>query len=78
MNDLVLMSYRSLLHPYPYSTKSMPSHAYVPLDRMPRKVYFSTSFFPRTVAEWNSLPAELVATATSLESFKTSVWAVVA
>ena len=76
-NDLVLMSYRSLLLPYPYTTKSMPAHAYVPLDKMPRKVYFSSSFFPHTIAEWNSLPAELIATSPSLESFKTSVWSVV-
>ena len=75
-NDLVLMSYRSLLRPYPYSTKAMPAHAYLPLDKSPQKLYFSSSFFPRTVSEWNSLPHS-VAAAPSLEAFKASVRAIV-
>ena len=70
-------SYCSLLKPYPYVTQGMPAHAFVPLDKMPHRVYYSTSFFPRSVAEWNSLPADLFTSVTSLESFKTSVRAVV-
>ena len=76
-NNLVLMSSRSLLIPYPYHTKTMAPHAFLPLDRTPSKLYFANSFFPRTVANWNSLPHS-AATAPSLESFKTAVWAVVA
>ena len=75
--NLTLMSYCSLLKPYPYVTQGMPAHAFVPLDKMPHRVYYSTSFFPRSVAEWNSLPADLFTSVTSLESFKTSVRAVV-
>ena len=55
-NNLVLMSTRSLLLPYPYLTQGMPEHAFIPLDKLPPKLYFSMSFFPRTVAEWNKLP----------------------
>ena len=75
-NNLVLMSTRTLLIPYPYATKSMPPHAFVPLDLIPVKLYFSTTFFPSTVIAWNSLPVS-VATAPSLEVFKSSLMAVV-
>ena len=71
-NNLVNSTYRSLLTPYPYSTKNMPSHAFVPLDLIPTKQYFSSSYFPRTVQEWNSLPTS-TAQAPSLEAFKASL-----
>ena len=74
-NNLVLMSYCSLLIPYPYSTQSMPLHAFVPLDKHPHKNYYASTFFPQTIRDWNSLPAD-VANAVSLEAFKTSVRAV--
>ena len=74
-NKHVLMTYNSLLLPYPYLTKSMPAgaFAYVPLDKMPHRVYYISSFLPNTVADWNLLPETLLATVTSPESFKTSV-----
>ena len=71
-NNLVLMSYRALLSQYPYVTKNMPPHAFLPMDKMPPKLYYSTSFFPRTIAEWNSLPHS-VANAPSLEAFRSAV-----
>ena len=77
VNDQVLMTSRSLLIPYPHHTKSMPPHAFTPLDMTPPKLYYATSFFPRTVAEWNSLPHD-IASAPSLEAFKTSVTAALA
>ena len=70
-NNLVLMTYRNLLTPYPYTTKAMPLHAYVSLDKHPYKLYYSSTFFPQTIRDWNRLDAE-VATA-PLEVFKTSV-----
>ena len=71
-NDLVLMTTRSLLLPYPHFTKGMPAHALTPLDKLPPKLYYSMSFFPRTVAEWNKLPPVVVA-APSPEVFRTSL-----
>ena len=68
-NSLVNCSYNSLLCPYPYTTKNMPAHAFKPLDLNPRKLYFSNTFFPRTVQEWNLLPPN-TAEAPSLEAFK--------
>ena len=68
----VMMSYRSLLTPYAHLTKAMPPHALTPLDKSPLKLYYSMSFFPCTVAEWNKLPSS-VAEAPTLEIFKTSV-----
>ena len=75
-NRLVLMPTNTLLIPYPYSTKSMPPHAFTPLDLIPVKLYFSNSFLPKTVGEWNLLP-HCVATAPSLEAFKASLMSVV-
>ena len=68
-NNLVLMSSRSLLVEYPYNTKNMPNHAFMPLDLIPKKNYFSSTFFPKTVQDWNQLPPS-TATASSLEDFK--------
>ena len=70
-NDLVHMSSRTLLTPYPYFTKNMPTHAFTPLDLLPSKSYFSNTFFPRSVQEWNKLPQN-TATAPSWEAFKAS------
>ena len=55
----------------------MAPHALLPLVKIPRKLYFATSFFPRTVCDWNSLPHS-VATAPSIQAFKASVMSVVA
>ena len=74
-NDLVLMSSRSLLVPYPYLTKNMPPHAYMPLDLLPEKQYFSNTFFPRTVQEWNQLPHS-TASAPSYEAFRVALMSV--
>ena len=71
-NDLVHMSSRTLLTPYPYFTKNMPTHAFTPLDLLPSKSYFSNTFFPRTVQEWNKL-SQSTATAPSWEAFKASL-----
>ena len=43
-NNLVLMSTRSLLTPYPYSTKAMAPHAFLPLDGTPSKYIFQLHF----------------------------------
>ena len=75
-NRLVLMPTNTLLIPYPYLTKSMPPHAFTPLDLIPVKLYFSNSFLPKTVSEWNALPHS-VAAAPSLEAFKASLMSVV-
>ena len=72
-NGLVIMSYRSLLQPYPYQTKLMPPHSFAPLDKLPEKRYFSSSFFPQTVNAWNSLDHQ-VAAAPSLDLFKEGLW----
>ena len=71
-NNLVNTSYYSLLTQYPYSTKNMPPHAFMPLDLAPRKQYFSSTYFPRTVQDWNSLPTS-TAQAPSIEAFKASL-----
>ena len=73
-NGLVLMTTRTLLIPYPYLTMGMPPHSFTPLDKLPPKLYYSMSFFPRTVDEWNQLP-QSVAAAPSLEAFRASVMA---
>ena len=73
-NGLVLMQTRFLLIPYPHLTKSMPPHAFTPLDKLPRKLYYSSAFLPRTVADWNLLPHS-VAAAPSLDAFRASVMA---
>ena len=74
-NNHVLMTYCSLLLPFSYLTKSMPAGAlaYVPLDKMPHRVYYISSFLSNTVADWNLLPEAFLATVDSPESLKTSV-----
>ena len=74
-NRLVLMSYCSLLTPHPYPLKSLLNpHAFIPLERMPEKLYYTTSFFPSTVLEWNILPESVFPQKPSPEDFKSSVW----
>ena len=79
------MQYSSLLVPHPYDLHKYHSYAFVSLDRFPLKLYFSNSFFPRTVTQWNSLDASLFPPvkegandnelAAQLEAFRASVWA---
>ena len=67
-----------LREPYPYRTKIIAHHALIPLDKIPRKLYFATTqFLPRTVCDWNSLPHS-VAIAPSIEAFNASVMSVMA
>ena len=58
-NNLVLMSYRSLLVRYPYGTKAMPAHAFVPMEKLPFKLYYASAFFPKTIQDWNNLPEDI-------------------
>ena len=79
------MQYSSLLVPHPYDLHEYHSYAFVSLDRFPLKLYFSNSFFPRTVTQWNSLDASLFPPvkegandnelAAQLEAFRASVLA---
>ena len=71
-NNLVNATSNSLLTPYPYCTKNMPTHAFTPLDIIPEKKYYSKTFFPRTVKDWNSLTTS-TAQAPSIEAFKASL-----
>ena len=73
-NNYVLMSYNSPLTSHPYSLKSIHPHAFIPLDRLPVRLYYSTSFFPRTVTEWNALPLSVFPDKPSLDAFKASMW----
>ncbi len=41
----------------------------MPVDLLPRKQYFSSTFFPKFVQEWNELPSS-TAMAPSIEAFK--------
>ena len=82
---MVRMQYSSLLVPHPYDLHEHHPYAFVSLDRSPLKLYFSNSFFPRTVTQWNSLDANLFPPvkegasdnelAAQLEAFRASVWA---
>ena len=82
------MAYRSLLVPHPYALRDFHSWAYVELERSPMKLYFSNSFFPRTIEQWNALSPEVfpdrdtltqsltqTQLEAQLEAFKSSVWA---
>ena len=53
-----------------YPSRSVHSHALVPLPAHSTQFYHS--FFPSTVAAWNSLPANTVS-ATSLPAFKSAL-----
>ena len=77
------MAYRSLLVPHPYALRDFHDFAYVELDRSPTKLYFSNSFFPRTIEQWNALPPDTFpdlktlpqpSPQAQLEAFKSSVW----
>ena len=82
---MVRMKYASLLVPHPYQLHDYHQNAFVTLDRSPLRLYYSNSYFPRTVAQWNSLdeaifPPKIVGAddkklAAQLEAFKTSLWA---
>ena len=78
------MAYRSLLVPHPYALRELHGMAYVEIDRLPVKLYYANSFFPRTVEQWNALPPDVFpdratlpqpTPQTQLEAFKSSVWA---
>ena len=82
---MVCMRYASLLVPHPYALHDHHPFAFRTLDRSPLKLYFSNSYIPRTVTQWNSLDSGLfppvkvgasdVELAAQLEVFRTSVWA---
>ena len=55
LNNMVQMSYRSLLIPYPYHTTDMPLGSITPLSITAAPLYYNMSFFPRGVDDWNSL-----------------------
>lgn len=86
LNNLVNMSYRTLLVPYPYVTQDMPKGAITPLSIPAAPLYYNMSFFPSAVDEWNSLlrlQPSLAAPAGSdakkaVQAFKASVMAMVA
>ena len=86
LNNLVNMSYRSLLIPYPYHTANMPIGSITPLHIPAAPNYYNNSFFPSAVEEWNCmlrLQPSLVTTAgpdakLAVQAFKASVMAVVA
>ena len=66
-NSLVAMNIRNYLAPAGRVTRNTHHLAY----QIPecRTEYQRQSFFPRTVQEWNSLPAAVV-TATTLDAFR--------
>ena len=72
-NNFVLMTYRSLLVRYPYNTKDMPPHAYVPMDKHPQKLYYEATFFPQTIRDWNRLDESVADAGPLPEDFKSSV-----
>ena len=85
LNNMVNMSYRSLLIRYPYHTTDMPLGSITPLSLTAAPLYYNMSFFPRGVDDWNSLlriqptlaaPAGPNA-AEAIKAFKASVMAVV-
>ena len=48
---MVRMKYASLLVPHPYQIHGYHQYAFVTLDRSPLRLYYSNSYFPRTVAQ---------------------------
>ena len=81
---LVRTSYSTLLVPHPYDLHGQHQYALLSLDRTPIRLYFSNSFLPRTVMQWNALDPNIFplmtsrddsAAATQLEAFKASLWA---
>ena len=55
LNNMVNMSYRSLLIRYPYHTTDMPLGSITPLSIPAAPIYYNMSFFPCGVDDWNSL-----------------------
>ena len=84
-NGMVKMAYSSLLVLHPYQLHLNHPFTFLTLDRTPLKHYFSNSFFPRTVCDWNSLsagvfppvppPDSTIDPQARLAAFKTAVWA---
>ena len=70
VNNLVDLHKDNYLFPPAWVGPRTKPHAYQLYQ--PSTNYFKYSFFPRTVVEWNRLPAE-VACAPSLEAFKSSL-----
>ena len=55
INNMVKMSHKSLLTPYPYQTTDMPLGSFTPLSIPAAPIYYNMSFFPRVFDDWNSL-----------------------
>ena len=68
----VAIDYSQYLIPVTRVSRNLhPASFLLPFEE---KTYIQQSFLPRTIAQWNSLPAS-VATATSLDEFKKGVCA---
>ena len=82
---LVRTTYLSMLVPHPYNLHGQHQYCFLSLDRSPIRLYFSNSFLPRTVMQWNALDPGIFpqmtleqddrAAAAQLEAFKSSLWA---
>ena len=67
VNNLIVVDIVNELKPH---SRNIHTNSFrVPLDR---KTYLEYSFLPRTLKQWNALPASLV-TAPNLNAFKTGV-----
>ena len=70
VNNLIEVDIVNELKPHSRHFRNIHSNSFrVPLER---KTYLKYSFLPRTLEQWNALPASLV-TAPSLNAFKTGV-----
>ena len=70
VNNLIEVDIVNELKPHSRHSRNVHSNSFrVPLER---KTYLKYSFLPRTLEQWNALPAFLV-TAPSLNAFKTGV-----
>lgn len=70
VNNLIEVDIVNELKPHSRHSRNIHSNSFrVPLER---KTYLKYSFLPRTLEQWNALPAFLV-TAPSLNAFKTGV-----
>ncbi|KAI8521026.1 hypothetical protein Bbelb_007800 [Branchiostoma belcheri] len=68
-HGMITVNSRNLPTVSQHRRQTRRSHPLIYNMSLSRTTYKQMSFFPRTVADWNSLPAEIV-TATSPESFK--------
>ena len=73
VHDLVAIPASHILKPSNIVTRFDHPYKFVPI--VSTKNYYAYSFFPRSVAQWNGLPASVVL-APSLDSFKEGVMAV--